>query len=125
MIPRLDCQLCVECRADGVKCMLGVFRVPITTTVIKHTKAANWRASLGHLFTSEMEINFFAHQPLWQVDLKIDQPLIFFTSHFLYAIYIFYICVHFKGPLCNFGHSLAVFLVLARTFLYTAPPTAS
>ena len=43
-----------------------------------------------------MEINFFAHQPLWQVDLKIYQPLIFFTSHFLYAIYFFNICVHFK-----------------------------
>ena len=31
----------------------------------------------------------------------------------------------FKGPLCNFGNFFAVFLVLARTFLYTAPPTAS
>ena len=33
----------------------------------------------------EMEMNFFAHQ-----------PLIFFTSQFLYAIYFFNICVHFK-----------------------------
>ena len=38
------------------------------------------------------------------------------------------VCAHYttvKGPLCNFGHFFAVFLVLARTFLYTAPPTAS
>ena len=27
------------------------------------------------------------------------------------------------GPLCNFGHFFAVFLVLARTFLYPPPPS--
>ncbi|CAL8345255.1 unnamed protein product [Boreogadus saida] len=35
------------------------------------------------------------------------------------------LCSLIKGPLCNFGNFFAVLLVLARTFLYTAPPTAS
>ena len=59
---------------------LGTFsvRAPwLTSLLFTHT----------HTHTPEMEINFFAHQPLWLVDLNIYQPLIFFTSHFLYAIY--------------------------------------
>ena len=46
-----------------------MFKYPLCFNGFKVSSVHEWK----YTSVAEMEIHFFSHRPLWQVDLKIDQ----------------------------------------------------